>query len=206
MDPFTLALLGSTAVSGIGSLLGGIFGSNSADKAAQQQQQANQQAMQMTQPYREAGQNALGALGNAYGQNGAAGNQAAIAAFQNSPLYQMTYAPAMQAGQQGIERNASAAGLLDSGRTLKALQDRAARIGQQTFGDYVGGLDAQATRGQNAAVGAGTQLQQGTSAYNQDQMAGSDALQAGIMGVGNSLQNGLSNYSYNNFLSSYGKH
>jgi hypothetical protein len=204
--PFLAALV-PAVIAGGSSIIGGLIGKSSADKQAQAQKDTNAQVAGFTEPYRLAGQNALGALANGSGINGPAGSQAAIDQFKASPLYQLTYGSGVDEATRGVERNASAAGLLDSGRTLKAIQDRAMRVAGQTYGNYLSTLDNQATRGQNAAVGAGTDLQNGTNALASSYENGSDSLVAGLTGAGNAIGSGIGNYfqkTGQNALSSYG--
>lgn len=191
-------------IGGATSLIGGLIGKSTADKQAKQQQQANAQQQALARPYVDAGGNFLGQYMNAAGANGPAGNALAIDAFRNSPLYQMTYQPAYNEAEKAYTRYAAARGTVNSGRTLQALQDRAARIGQQTFGNYLGTLQQGAGAGQNAAFGQGANIQQGTGALNSAYGAGGDALAAGALGVGKAAIGGFDRYNYNNALAQYG--
>lgn len=117
--------------------------------------------------------------------------------FQDSPLYKLTYEPAMKEARTGIERNASAMGQLNSGRTLKALQDRGADIANRTYGAYEGGLWNMAGFGpQPTPAGGGV-----SSAINSGAQAGY-AQAAGILGAGNAVSNALGSYAYLNGLRS----
>jgi hypothetical protein len=197
------AALVPAAIGGVTSLAGALIGKSGGDKQAATEREAMAEQRALAQPYVGAGMNALGQYQNALGINGAAGNQAATDAYLNSPLYRMTYQPAYDEAAKAVTRYGSANGTLNSGRTLMALQDRAARIGQQTFGSYVNSLGDLATRGQNAAFGQGTNIQTGTNALNSAYGAGNDALAAGVIGAGNAVQSGFNNYNYANALAKY---
>jgi hypothetical protein len=103
----------------------------------------------------------------------------------------MTYQPAMDEATKGVERYSSASGLLNSGRTLKALQDRAGDIGGRMFGDYTSGLGSLAGYGPQATPsGAGI-----SNAIGSQADAGY-ARAAGIAGIGNAVSSGLGTLGY----------
>lgn len=205
--PFLAALI-PALVGGAAAVGGALIGKSSADKAQKAQNATNAKVDAYGAPYRAAGVDALGDVGTAYGLGDpstlAARRAALSAGFESSPLYQYTYRPAVDEATQAAERNASASGLLNSGRTIKAIQDRAARIGGQTFGNYLSGLEGTAARGQNAAFQQGGLAMAGTAASNQAGMAGGDALAAGVLGAGKAVQSGITNYNYLKGVSSYG--
>lgn len=208
MDPMTAMMLGSSALSGLGSILGGIFGNKAQDDAAKRQAQTNQQVQSYFSPYQQAGTNALGQLETAYG----GGDPATLAArrsqlmdqFHSSPLYQATYQPAIDEATREIQRQGAANGSLNSGATLQALYDRAGRLGGQLFGNYIGGISDMAGNGFNAASNAANALTGGTQAYNQYKTGGTDALVAGGLGFGNALNQGVGQLGFMNALSKYG--
>lgn len=96
-------------------------------------------------PYADAGGKALGTYQDSLGLNGAGGNARATAAFKTGPGYQWR---ADQAADQ-TARGANAAGMLMSGNTLTALQDRAYNLADQ---EYEGWQDRL-----NGLVGTGMQ-------------------------------------------------
>lgn len=115
----------STAVSVGGSLLGGIMGSKSARKAAEQAAIAKREAMALNQgvynesranqkPYQEAGQTGLAALLQ-QSQDNAQGPSARQ--VMSDPGYQF----GLQQGQNAVEGSAAARGGLYSGQNLKDL-------------------------------------------------------------------------------------
>lgn len=114
-----------------------------------------------------------------------------ISRFKASPLYQMNYQPMMEEATKGVNRFASASGLLNSGRTLKALQDRAGDVSNRLYGSYEGGLWNMAGFGpQPTPASSGVSNAIGNSAN-----AGY-AQAAGIQGVGNAVNNALGSYAY----------
>lgn len=96
-------------------------------------------------PYADAGGKALGTYQDSLGLNGAGGNARATSAFKAGPGYQWR---ADQAADQ-TARGANAAGMLMSGNTLTALQDRAYNLADQ---EYEGWQDRL-----NGLVGTGMQ-------------------------------------------------
>lgn len=204
--PFLAALL-PAVVGAVGAIGGAMITSSAANKATAAQEAANARVDEFGRPYREAGTAALGSLEAAYGLGdpGTLGARRAdlTAGFESSPLYKYTYQPAIDEATKAANASGSAGGFLDSGRTLKAIQDRAARIGGQTFGNYLSGIDTMASRGQNAAFGSGSQVMAGTDAANQGRVAGANALTGALAGVGNAAQQGFQNYNYLKGVSSY---
>lgn len=103
----------------------------------------------------------LGALLGLGGDQGAA-NQA-FQNFQNSSGFQNI----LQNAMRGVSGNAAARGLLNSGSTARALQDRASQLGQQSFGNYLQqlqGLSGQGLQAGSLISGAGQQsTSQGSS-------------------------------------------
>lgn len=145
MDPFTLALLGSSAASAVG----GLMGSSASKRAAQEQAQASimssllqaQQADAARQqqeryfgvakggyePYQQFGQQSMNALARGMGLtpgegSGALMTQPTITQLQMDP----SYAFREQQGLQAVQRQMAAGGLGGSGAALKAAQ----RFGQ----------------------------------------------------------------------------
>ena len=198
----------------LGALVGGVtslLGMNSAANAAEDQlkyaKKRDKQVRADFAPYREAGVNYLGDLDTAYGGGDPATLEARRAEFQtgfeNSPLYKNVFMPALETSTNNYNRFASSTGQLNSGGTLKALQDRAAKLGQQTFGDYIAGITGRADQGQAAAAGTvmGTNpaFQAGQGALG----AKGDAMTAGVLGVGNAITGGINNANYLKSLSSF---
>lgn len=142
-------------------------------------QNAANQEQAAYSPYQQYGQQGMNALQGYYG-NDPAQAQAMLQNFQNSPLYQSQYQNALGAATQGLERNMGANGMLNSGRTLKGLQDRAGAITNQLFGQYVGQANnAIGMGGQMAARAGGAYGQLGANQANALGSYGSNVLSAG---------------------------
>lgn len=151
----------SSVIGAVGSIAGGLLGSKGADKAAKQQAAAQQASIdeqrrqfdiiqKNQQPWMQAGQGALNQLSRLYGigvqgENPGPG-QPDYSAFYNSPDYQY----ALQQGEQGLNRQASASGLLGSGNTLAAALRLNQGMATQNYGNYVNQLQGLAGIGQNA--------------------------------------------------------
>jgi hypothetical protein len=159
-------------------------------------------------PYTQGGTSALTMLLNSLGVNGAGGNSAATAAFQNDPGYQS----GLTAGLDAINRRRAAAGMLASGNADQDAQTFGQNLQNQQFGNWqqqlasLAGLGANAT-GQSTGqyintVGAGLQGELGTqnSAFQgllqaaptigQGNIAAAQAQQAGatnLLGMGTFL-------------------
>jgi hypothetical protein len=153
----------------IGSLVGGILGSNASSQAAGVESQAAQQAQQLElqnqqqaqnyqnqnlglttsaeQPYQQLGGTAANAL-QGYIQNGF--TAPTLAQAQQTPGYQF----ALQQGTQAIDANAAATGNLMSGTTGTALQKYGQGLAQNAYQQtYQNALNAYQTN-VGAAQGA----------------------------------------------------
>ncbi|MDQ0303801.1 hypothetical protein [Ancylobacter polymorphus] len=162
------------------------------------------QAAGQFQPWQQTGTAANTMVGNALGLNGASGNAAATSAFQTSPGYDWTLKNALQ----GSERAASASGMLASGNTLTALQDRASQVANQEYGSWFDRLMGVSTQGQQAAgqtanaltnlgglyqnttdqrLGLNNTFTSGLIGANNQYAQGKEAQNAGLAGIGSSL-------------------
>lgn len=126
----------------------------------------------------QGGQNAYDAYLNATGANGAAGSQAAAAAFQASPGYQYALDQALGA----VQRTAAARGGLAGGNTTAGILNTANGLASQGYQQYVNNLgnaassygtglagQAQGLAGQaNASQNLGTQLASLGQTYGQN--------------------------------------
>ena len=218
IDPVSLGLL--SAGSAIAGAASSFFGSRSASRGADQaaalaernralQEQATKQQINYLAPYRDVGYGAQNDLATIYGQDGtgSAGDLEARrrdleARFQDSPEYRLNYQANVDEASRGIERNASAAGLRNSGRTLEALGQRAGNISNQLFGSYTTGLFKLAGSGQEAVNSGNSAIKYGAAAQGNalGAQAGAyqdkaDARTAGILGAGNAVQNSLSSFA-----------
>ena len=126
MDPFTALMLGSTALSGVSSLLGGKKSAKAAKNAAISQSISQNNAISgmhaNAQDYYQ-NQAALGDRFNPYVQSGTAATSALDQLMANPesiralPGYQFQ----QQEGLNAIDRSGAARGMVNSGRTLKDL-------------------------------------------------------------------------------------
>ena len=105
------------------------------------------------QPWVDIGKTANTMYANANGLNGAEGNAAATDAFQAGPGYQF----AMDQGTQAALRGASAAGMLNSGNTLTALNTFGQGVANQEFGSWLDRLKGTSDAGLTAASGQASQ-------------------------------------------------
>jgi len=228
-DPVTGLTAGASLLGGAMSARGATQAADTqaaaADRAAALQKEMFDQQMAGQEPYRQAGltgQNRLMELLGLGGNTGAAGygkyaKDFGMSDFQADP----GYAFRLSEGQQALDRSAAARGGLISGGALKAAtrygQDMGSQEYQNAFNRYqtnrsnqlqpLGNLMASgqsAASNQGAAAGA-----YGTNA-GQAYMAAGQAIGAGQLGVGNTINNALgtavSSYqnqqNFNNWLNS----
>lgn len=172
-----------------GSLLGGLFGRSSANRAANVQAQAAREATELNReifdttsgyfaPYREAGANALRAYQGAVGTD-----------FTQSPGYEFRLGEGMRA----IEGSAAARGNLMSGSTLQALQRYGQDYATNEYGNWLNRLGGIMQQGQ-ASAGMQANLGQNFAANQGNILAqGANAQAAGIMGGANAMTQGINN-------------
>ena len=152
-----------TGAAAIGSAAAGIFGANKAadsqkkasKKAAKLQREALAQQLALTKPYVEAGTNALAEY-----QKLAPYEDFGMKQFQADPGYNFR----MAEGLKGLERSAAARGLLQSGGTLKGIQQYGQNLAsseyENAFSRYLSQREARldpyrylSSQGQAAAAG-----------------------------------------------------
>lgn len=191
---------------GIGSIGSAVIGSAAAGSAADQQAAAAREANKMqwdmyqqtrkdNEPWRQAGQKALGDLGNADYMR-----DFTQADFQQDP----GYAFRMAEGQKALERSAAARGGLQSGGTLKAIsrygQDFASNEYQNAYNRFNADRDRRFNRLSSiAGVGQTANSQVANAGMNYANQAGANSMgaanAAGAAGIaqanawGNSLGN-----------------
>lgn len=193
-----------------------IYGAYTANQAGRRQQQAAQQAGQQQQASTDAQMNLLAQMYNTNRADAApyrAAGQAGLEAyagnlsqpFQQTPGYQFM----QNEGMRGVMANAAANRMVNSGATLRALQDRSMGIADQTYGQYMNRLAALSGigqtavgQGQQAASGYGTAgagvLGQNAQAQGQYLTGGAGAAASGQNQAANALMGGA-----NNLLSYY---
>jgi len=194
---------GGAALSGLGSVIGGITQANAAQAASDQQAEAARNALALQremfeyqkgllEPYRTAGTAALERLSGAMGLGGPAQPQQML---EMDPGYGFR----LGEGLKALERMQAARGNMLSGGALKAGQRYAQDYASGEYGNAYNRLANIAGLGQTA----GTQL--GGAAQQFGQTAGNvmgqeaNALAAGRIGrgsaYGNAIQGGLNAYS-----------
>lgn len=197
----------ATALLGGASLVGGLLGKSSADKATKQQTKAQQAALAeqrrqydenkaLLQPYTSTGSNALGVYGDAVGLNGADKQKAYYDAFQYDPGFQTALDNSLSdtANRYAIYGDVGgglAKDLLTTGQNarLGAFDKRLAQIGgiADTGRSAASALAGAGQTNANAQSGIlsniGATQAQGT-------MQGSNALSAGIGGMANAFAYG----------------
>lgn len=146
------------AMSGLGGLLGGLFGNSgkSYDKAMEQYQKYGQQASGAQQPYQEAGTGAIKDYQDwlAKQQNPSGFINDLMGQYQESPYAQYLQKQSMRAGTNA----ASASGLTGSTPFAQQLQQNAGNIANQDQNQWlqnVLGINTQYGQGQNNLINSG---------------------------------------------------
>lgn len=196
---------GMVAVAGA-TLVGGIYASNQASKAANnasgaqigadqsaigEQQRQFDTVRQLLAPYVTAGNGALTGQQNLLGLNGNDAQQQAYSAIQGSPAFTAPLA----AGNRNILANASATGGLRGGNTQGALGQFAPSLLASIIQQQYGNLAGLSQQGQNAAAGTGSAaMATGNNVSNLLVGQGNSA-------AGNALAQGQAQTGYANALS-----
>ena len=204
MDPITLSLL----IGGGASILGGLFSSNAASKAADSQEKVARDALELQKattaqarldaaPWLDAGKKALAQYQGELGMGG----PGFTSQFQQTPGYQFQ----VQEAEKGAVNNLAALGMKNSGAALQALTKLRSGLANQEYGNYLGRLSGQAGVGQNQ-VNQNNALSQ-NSVLNQGQLlqdAGA-ARASGYVGGANAMNGALTNFANNagNWLGNY---
>lgn len=207
------AAIGIGAAATIGS---SVISSNAAGNAANAQVTASQSAdntqLQMYNqtrtdqtPWRTAGGSAVGALSSYYGLPGANGqspNPATTAAndsklISSLPGYQFN----MQQGNQAVQRDLAAQGLLGSGAAAKALTQYGQGVASQYAGQYVNGLQSLAGIGQTSVQSTGAAGANAANQIGSNQIYAGNAQASGYANQANALGSGLAGLSgiYSNY-------
>ena len=199
-EPVTAAIAGAAT---LGSAAAGMFGANKAAKsqekaakrAAQAQQQALAQQTALIGPYVEAGKNALAEY-----QKLAPYQNFGMAQFQADPGYNFR----MSEGIKALERSAAARGLLQSGGTLKGIQQYGQNLAseeyQNAFSRYLterqarmGPYEYLTGQGQAAAVGQAANVGSTGAALADIATQRGNIQAARSMGTANAFGDALSN-------------
>lgn len=175
------ALIGAGA-----SLLGGMFGSNAADKAADAQVKAANKALKLQRemwttsrndmmPWLDAGRSALGTY---MGQLDGTGDPNA---FKATPGYDWR----VKQGEQGVMNNLSALGMKNSGKALKALESFRQGIASQEYGTWMDRLAGVSGAGQQTSNSMAGYAQNAGNSMGQTMQNAGQARASGYVGSAN---------------------
>lgn len=181
------ATVGSALIGSSASKSAAKTQSNASQYAADQQLQMYNQTRADQTPWRVAGGNAVGALSNWYGLGGQTPDYQSV--LNGLPGYQFQ----RDQGNEAVQRNLAARGLLQSGAAGKALQQYGQNLASNYADKYVNGLQSlaglgQTSAGQTAAAGANAAANAGNAVMN-----GAAASASGQVGSANAWSNGLQN-------------
>lgn len=168
-----------------GSVYSAHQGNKAAGRAADAQTAAAQMGVEenrrqfdlvqsLLKPYVEGGTAAFKQQQNLLGVGGAAAQQQAIGALQNSPFFQAQ----LNQGTNALLQNASATGGLRGGNTQAALAQFAPQLLQQTYQNQLSNLGGLSSMGLGAATGTGNAAQN-TAAQNSELFGDMGQAQAG---------------------------
>ena len=218
-DPVTGVIAGSAIIGAGASIFGGNKAADeqkkAAKKAAKLQKQVLAQQLALTKPYVEAGKNALAEY-----QKLAPYEDFGMKQFQADPGYNFR----MAEGLKGLERSASARGLLQSGGTLKGIQQYGQNLASaeydNAFSRYLSQREARldpyrylSSQGQAEAVGQAANVGSSGAALAEIAAARGNASAAQAAGMGNAIGNAFgsigqgvgsyyANQPYMNYLNS----
>lgn len=196
MDPLTLAAL----ISGGATILGGLFGSSAANKAADSQEKVARDALELQKaqvaqarldatPWMEAGKKALTQYQGELGMGG----PGFVSQFQETPGYKYQ----VQEAEKGAVNNLAALGMKNSGAALKALTKVRSGLANQEYNNYTSKISGLAGVGQNQVNQTNAMTQ--NSVLNQGQLmqdAGA-ARASGYAGAANSWIGGMNSFANN---------
>jgi hypothetical protein len=148
------AILGGSAISAIGGSRAASARERAAAAAAEQQRAQLGELRDITRPFIEPGQQAIGAQADLLGLGGTGAQQAAIEQIRTSPFFQQQ----LQESERALLSNAAATGGLRGGNTQRALAELSPNLLNQAvqqqlsnLGGLVGaGLTGAGTFGQTA--------------------------------------------------------
>ena len=192
-------IIGASAISGLGSLAGGLLGANAAKSAARLQAAATAQRRADLQPFTQAGLGGLNELQLLLGLKGTPEEQRG--ALQETPGFQFQ----LEQGVNALDRSAVSRGGLLSGNQVKAQTQFGQGLANQSFNTRANQLFSLAGLGQTSAAGQGVASQLGAQGQGNALIAGSQALAGGIGGVSNAITSGISNLIFSNFLTEQAK-
>lgn len=123
--------------------------------------------------------------------------------FQETPGYQFAF----NEGMRAIDASAASRGMLRSGATMQAQQERATGLANQEFGNYLARLSGQATLGSNAAAQTATVNTNNAQMQSNALANMGNAQAAGFIGQGNAFNSGINNgiglWQYQNMMGGF---
>lgn len=192
---FTAMAIGSVASSAIAASSAKKAASvqaEAADSANETQRYIFDRSVELTEPQREMGMNALSALSY---EAGIGSKPQGYKGFQATPGYQFR----LKEGQKSLERGAAARGLRLSGKTMKGFQRYGDGLAAEEYGTHRNALAALGGVGQTATNSQIASGQQYANAYGQNTLAAGNARASGYQGANNAIQGG-----FNNLFNVYG--
>ncbi len=183
--------IGGSALLGAGaSLIGAGEQADAANNAAGLQHQQYEETRSDYAPWRDAGKLALNQQTNLLGLNGTEPQTNAFTQFRSDPGYEFTRDEAIK----GVDRSAAARGLLTSGATIKAIQDRASNLADQSYTNYFNRLGVVSGTGQTATAGTASAGSSAAANGGNAMIAAGNARASGYGGVASGINSGLNNY------------
>jgi len=107
--------------------------------------------------------------------------------LSNLPGYQFQ----LQQGDQAVQRNLAARGLLQSGAAAKSLETFGQGLASQYAGQYTQGLQNLSQLGEAGAAGVASAGMNAANQIGSNQIYGGNAAAVGAAGVGNAINSGL---------------
>lgn len=202
------AIIGGAVVGAVGSNMaaGKSAGAqeSAANTASATQLDMYNQSREDQTPWRQAGGSAIGALSSYYGLPGANGqtpDAATTAANDNKLIQSMPgYQFNLQQGNQAVQRDLAAKGLLGSGAAAKALTQYGQGAATSATGQYLNGLQSLAGIGQTSVSQTGALGANAANQIGSNQIYAGNAQATGYANQSNAINSGLSGltgaYSY----------
>lgn len=159
---------------------------DAANQANQTQRQQYQQTRTDLSGYRNTGNAANAQLAGLYGLPGSTPVDP-TQTLENTPGYQFQF----DQGQEAVQRNLAARGLLDSGAAGKALTQYGQNYAQGAYQQYVQNLQAQAGLGENAAAQTGNAGAMAANQISGNQIYSGNAQAAGYANQANAIGSGI---------------
>lgn len=153
------------------------------------------------QPYKQAGSDALGMIGDLYGLNGGGGfGKSALDTFRRSPDYAFNFGE----GARAFENSAAARGGLLGGNFARGITDYGQGTANNYLNQYTNRLMGIAGMGQGAALGGG-QLASGMAgqigqSYGNMGQAQASGVVGGANAITGAIGSGMNNYTLTNYL------